>query len=55
MGVLSVYLPTKVEWEQRAPEWAQSLWVELKQELEGWCRENGVQFHVDPFAKVYSL
>ena len=55
MGVLSAHLPTEAEWKRHAPEWARSLWPELKRELEDWCRENDAQFHIYPFASVYPL
>jgi hypothetical protein len=55
MGILSAYLPTEAEWERRAPAWAQSLWPELKRELEDWCCKNKAQFHINPSADVHPL
>lgn len=54
MGVLSAYLPTQEAWQQRSPEWAKSLWPELKAELEDWCRQNNAKFYIDASADVYT-
>jgi hypothetical protein len=55
IGVLAAYLPTEAEWSRRAPEWARTLWPELKQELEVWCAKNNAQFHIDPSADVHPI
>jgi hypothetical protein len=52
MGVLSAYLPDESEWSRRGPEWARSLWFELRQELEEWCDKNDAQFFIYPSARV---
>ena len=53
MGKLSAFLPTEVVWEEKAPLWAKSLYPELKQELEVWCKENNADFIIDVTAGVY--
>jgi hypothetical protein len=52
MGILSAYLPTERVWKERAPLWAVDLWLELKLELEQWCRDHNAQFHIDESATV---
>lgn len=48
MGIPTAYLPTEAEWERQAPDWARSLWPQLREELEEWCRGNGTHFFVGP-------
>ncbi|MCH8498603.1 MAG: hypothetical protein LAT63_08995 [Marinobacter sp.] len=52
MGVLSAYLPTESAWEAKSPEWARNQYVELKQELEEWCKKNKAKFYIDETAGV---
>lgn len=55
MGVLSAYLPTQDAWREKSPVWAKESWVDLKQELEVWCRENNAKLIIDATANVDEL
>ena len=52
MGISTAYLPDEAEWERQAPDWARSLWPQLRDELEEWCRGNGTRFSISPTGYV---
>jgi hypothetical protein len=53
----AVYLPSEDLWQRRAPDWAVSLWPDLRGELESWCREHRAKLCIfdtsDPTAIYY--
>ena len=53
MGVPAAVLPSEERWASVAPDWASGRWPLLKDELEHWCRKEGVHFEIDPQASVY--
>ena len=53
MGVISVYLPTQPEWEQRAPVWVRPHWEALRTQLSEWCAHYRYPLYVDASAAVY--
>ena len=53
MGIPTISLPPEGRWREVAPSWAAELWLELKAELEDWCRDNNTKLEIDPKALVY--
>lgn len=53
MGILSVYLPTQVIWQEKAPPWAKDHWVSVHEQLTEWCAQGKIPLYVDGTANVY--
>jgi Tfp pilus assembly protein PilF len=54
-GFAKVYLPPVQVWKEKAPEWAQGLWPELRADLERWCADRRVDLVIDETANVCGL
>ena len=50
-----VYLPSEQDWLRIAPPWALDQWPLLRDELDQWCKKEGILLVIDPTGRHQAL